>query len=107
MVLSSALALHALAAGGGARVYVFGDRRGTDKADGSHLRVIAESVHGIAAAINEIHDAFWQAGFLEQLERAAHRKGNALGRFQDERVAAGDGVRQEPVSDHRGKVEWH
>src|SRR5207245_11256166 len=42
VILRPALALHALAAGRGARIDVFGDRRGADKADGAHLRMVTK-----------------------------------------------------------------
>ena len=40
VILRSALALHALAAGGGTRVNMLGDGRGTDEADGTDLRMV-------------------------------------------------------------------
>src|SRR5207248_2314774 len=62
-------------------------------------------VDDVAAAVNKVDDAFGQTGLLQQFEGAAHRKRNALRRLQDEGVAAGDGIGQEPVDDHRGKIE--
>src|SRR5205807_8513573 len=56
VVLCPSLALHAFAAGGGARVNVLGNGRGTHKADGAHLRMIAKRVDDLAAAVDEIQD---------------------------------------------------
>ena len=93
VILRTALALHALAAGRGPGIDVFGDRRGTNEADGADLRMIAERVDYIAAAVDEIHDPFGQAGLVEKFEGAAHRERNALGWFQYEGISAGDGIR--------------
>src|SRR5271169_1619499 len=72
VIFCAALALHALAACGRTRVNVLGDGRGTDKADGADLRVITERVDNIFAAVDEIDDAFGEAGFFEEFERADH-----------------------------------
>src|SRR2546425_5534106 len=58
VILRTTLALHALAAGRGPGIDVFGDRRGTNEADGADLRMIAERVDYIAAIIDKIHDSF-------------------------------------------------
>ena len=105
VILCAALALHALAAGRGAPVHMPGHRRRADETDGAYLRMIAKRVDHLAPAINQIHHALGQAGFLEQFERAPHRKRDALGRLEDERVAASDRVRQKPINDHRREIE--
>src|SRR5256884_5378946 len=74
VILCAALALHALAAGRGAPVHMPGHRRRADGTDGAYLRMIAKRVDHLAPAINQIHHALGQAGFLEQFERAPHRK---------------------------------
>src|SRR6266700_3402160 len=50
VILRTALALHALAAGRGPGIDVFGDRRGTNEADGADLRIIAGKLNGVIAA---------------------------------------------------------
>src|SRR5258708_16433550 len=73
VIFCAALALHALAAGGGARVDMFGYGSGAYKTNGAHLRMIAERVDHIAAAVDEVYDSFGQAGLLEEFKEAAHR----------------------------------
>ncbi len=46
---------------------MLGDGSGTDKTNRANLRMIAESVDDIFAAVDEINDAFWEAGFFEKL----------------------------------------
>jgi hypothetical protein len=67
--------------------------------------MIAERVDNFAAAVHQIDDAFGEPGFFQQLDGAAEAEWNALGGFDDESVAACDGVGEEPVGDHRGKIE--
>src|SRR5271154_3578283 len=78
-----------------------------DKANRANLRMIAERIDHIFAAIDEIDDAFGQARFFKKFERTDHAERDALGRLQYKRVSAGDSVRQEPVGNHRGKIEWN
>ncbi len=49
------------------------DGSGADKTDGADLRMVAQGVDHVAAAVDEIHDSFGQAGFLEEFKEAAHR----------------------------------
>ena len=107
VILRTALALHAFAACGGTRVDVLCNRSGADKTNGAHLRMVAECVDDFFPAVDEIHHSFGQAGLLQELESAMHGERNTLGRLQDETVSARDGVRKEPVGNHRRKVEGH
>ena len=72
VIFRAALALHAFAAGGGARVDMLGDGSGADETDGANLRMVAERVDDIAAAVDQVDDAFGKAGFFEEFEGAAH-----------------------------------
>ncbi len=107
MILRSALALRALAVGGGARVDVFRDWSRSDEADGADFGMVEQRVDRGFAAVDQIHYAFGQSSLFEQLIDVAHGERDALGGLQDERVAGGDRVRQIPERDHAGKVEGH
>src|SRR5258707_9382854 len=64
MILCSALALHALAASGGAGVHMFCHGSRANEADGAHLRMIAKRVNHVASAIDEVDDTLGQASLL-------------------------------------------
>src|SRR5262249_797823 len=70
-----------------------------------NLRMIAESVDDVGATVDEIDDAFGQAGLLEEFVDAVHGERNALGGLEDEGVSTGDGVGQKPERNHRREVE--
>ena len=105
MVLGAAEALHALAVGAAARIDVLRDRRRADKADGLDVRVVEDRVDGDLVAIYDIEDAGRQPGLDEQFGNAHRHARVALGRLQDEGVAAGDGGRNLPQRDHGREVE--
>ncbi len=107
VILCAALALHALAAGGGTCVNMLGNRSGADKTNGAYLRMIAERVDHLFPAVDEVYDTFGQTGLLQKLEGAIHGEGNALRWFQDEGISARNGIREEPVRNHRWKVKRH
>ena len=107
VILGAALALRALAVGGGARVDVLRDRSRADEADGADFGMIEQRVDGGFAAIHEIDDAFGQSGLFEEFVDVAHGERNALAGLEDESVAGGDGVGQIPERNHAGKVEGH
>ena len=104
-VLGAALALHALAVGRGAAVDVARDRCRADERDRAHRRVVEQGVHGVLAAVHQVQHAGGEAGLLGELEDLRHRHRGLLRRLQDQRVAAGDRVGQEPQRDHAGEVE--
>ena len=62
-------------------------------------------VDGFASAVHQVHDALGQLQLVEQCEHLLHRQRHALGRLDDDGVAAGERVRQEPEGDHPGEVE--
>ena len=79
--------------------------RGSDKADGIHPFTRQERVNRLLAAVDQIQDTFRELCFLEQLEHTRHRAWDLLGRLDDVRVAAGDGIREKPERDHDGEIE--
>src|SRR3989441_12655315 len=107
VILGAALALHAFAASRRARVNMSGDGSGADKADSANLRMVAEGVDHFFPTVDEVYHSLGQASLFQKLEGAMHREGNALRWLQDESISARDGIREEPVGDHRGEVEGH
>ena len=105
MVLGAAEALHALTLGGAARVDVFRDRRGADEADGADVGIVEDGVDGFLVAVHHIEDAGGQARLDHELGEPHGHARIALGRLQDEGVAAGDRRRELPHRDHRREVE--
>src|SRR4029077_13188587 len=86
VIFCAALALHAFAAGCGARVDMPGNGGGTYKTDGTNLRMVTEGVHDFFSAVDQIYDAFGQAGFFQELESSMHREGYALRWLQNESI---------------------
>ncbi len=54
VVLGAAQCLHALAAGGAARIDVFGNRRGANETHGAHLRMIQQRIHGHLVTLHHV-----------------------------------------------------
>jgi hypothetical protein len=104
-VLGAALALGAFAVGGGAGVDGFGDGGAADEGDGAHEGVVEEGFDGVAAAVDEADDAVGEAGFVAEADEVLGGHGDAFAGFEDEGVAGGDGVGEEPEGDHAGEVE--
>jgi hypothetical protein len=67
--------------------------------------MIEQRVDDGFAAVHEVDDAGREAGRFDQLEDPPHGHRGLFGGLEDDRVAAADGVRQEPQRDHRRKVE--
>ena len=67
--------------------------------------MIANRVHDVGAAVDDVHDAGRQPALREQLGHLALRERHLLGRLQHERIAGDDRERQEPHRHHRRKVE--
>ena len=105
MVLGAAEALHALAGRAAARIDVLGDRRRADEADGLDVGIVEDGVDRLLVAVDDVEDAGRQAGLDQQLGQHQRHAGVALGRLQDEGVAAGDGGRELPHRDHGREVE--
>ncbi|MNO71058.1 hypothetical protein D3C76_619610 [compost metagenome] len=105
VVLRPAQGLHALAALGAFGIDVLGDRGRADEAQGLHFRRLDQRVHGFLVAVHHVQHALRQTGFLEQFGDQQGRARVALGRLEDEGVAAGDGQRVHPQRNHRREVE--
>ena len=68
--------------------------------------VVEDRRDRVARAVDEVHDARGNlVDVCDQLDDPLGRARVALGRLQDEGVAARDGVGQEPQRDHRREVE--
>ncbi len=78
-----------------------------DKADGTDLGMVAEGVDHFFPTVDEVYDTFGQTCLFQKLESAVHGERNALGWLQNESISARDRVGEEPVRDHRGKIEGH
>ena len=63
VVLRATKALHALTGCCATGVDIFGNRRGADKADGLHIRIIKQRIHRFFVALHDIEDACGQTGF--------------------------------------------
>ena len=64
-----------------------------------------QRVDGLLVAIDDIENAWRQTGFEKQFGDAHWHGWIALGRLEDEGVAAGDGRRALPQGDHRREIE--
>ena len=105
VVLGPAERLDALAGLRGALVDELGDGRGADEGDRVDPRVVEDPLDDLAAAVDEVDHAVRQPEPVDDLERDLLRERHLLGRLEDERVAAPDGEREEPVRHHRREVE--
>ena len=105
MVLGAAQRLHALARRGAGPVDVLGDWRGADEADRGDARIVQQRVHSHFVAMHDVEHAVGQSGFLEQPGEIDAGRGIALGGFEHEGIAAGDGDREHPHRDHGREVE--
>ena len=81
------------------------DGRRADERHALDVRVLAEPVDDVRAAVHEVHDAAAEAALREQLEHPLLRERHELGRLHDERVAGRDREREEPERHHGGEVE--
>ena len=105
VVLGAAEALHALARRRAARIDVLGDRRRADEADRLDVGIVEDGVDRLLVAVDDVENAGRAARFDEQFAEAHRHAGVALGRLEDEGVAAGDGRRELPQRDHRREIE--
>ncbi|MGY4375356.1 hypothetical protein ACVWZ3_002995 [Bradyrhizobium sp. i1.3.6] len=105
VVLGPAETLAALAGLGCALIDVLRDRRGADEADGLDIGIVEDGVDSFLVAVDDVEDASRQARLDHQLGEHHRHAGVALGRLQDEGVAAGDGRGKLPHRDHRREVE--
>jgi hypothetical protein len=105
MTMAWFLALAAFAARGRTFIDILRDRRGADKADRLDVGVVEDGVDRFLVAVDDIEDARRQAGLDHQFRKHHRHAGVALGRLQDEGVAAGDRGREFPHRDHRREIE--
>ena len=94
-----------LPVGAAARIDVLRDRRRADEADGLDVGIVEDGVDHFLVAVDDVEDAGRQAGLDEQFGNAQRHARIALGRLQDEGVAAGDRRRDLPQRDHGREVE--
>ncbi len=64
-----------------------------------------QSVHDVPVPVDDVEDSGGQTSLGKQLAEPDGRERHLLGRFQDERVAAGECDRDHPERDHHRKVE--
>ena len=105
VILGSAQRLHALAVPRAGLVDVFRDRRRADERDRANRRMREDRVDGFLVAVHDVEHALGQSRLGEQLGHAQREAGIALGRLQDERVAAGERDGEHPQRHHRGEIE--
>jgi len=67
VVLGAAERLHTLSVRGGRLVHVPGDGRGPHEADGLHIGVLEQPVHGHMVAVHHVQHARREAGLVEEL----------------------------------------
>jgi hypothetical protein len=105
VVLGAAERLHALVVRRAARIDVLRDVGRSDEADRLDVRMVEDRVDHLLVAVDDVEDAVGQARFLHQFGKADRNARVALGRLQDEGVAAGDRHSEHPHRDHRREVE--
>ena len=105
VIFSAAQRLHALAVGAAAGIDIFGDWRGADEADRLHPPFVQQRIHCNLVAMDDVEHAVGQPRLFQQIGHEQRRRRVALGRLEDEGVAAGDGDREHPQRHHRGEIE--
>ena len=81
------------------------DRRRADEADRLNVGIVEDRVDRDLVAVDDVENAGRAARLDEEFGQTHGNAGIALGRLEDEGVAAGDGRRELPQRDHRGEVE--
>jgi hypothetical protein len=105
VVLRSAVGLHAFSILGAGLVDVLRHGRRADEGYGPDLGVGEERVHAFAAPVDDVQDAFWESGLLQELNEEHHREGHLFAGLEDEGVPAGDREGEHPEGDHRREIE--
>ena len=105
VVLRTAEALRALAVHGGRAIDVTGDRRRADEGDRADIGIGQNGVDSALVAVDDVQDAGRKTGFDHQFGKTDRQRRVALGRLEDEGVAAGNCGREHPHRDHAGEVE--
>jgi hypothetical protein len=91
-ILGAALDLGSLAGGRGAGVHRLGHRGRSDETDCLNTGVVKDGFGGLARSVDQVHHPPGEIDLLHQLEYSDHRKRNSLGGFDDEGIAAGQGI---------------
>ncbi|MNQ69586.1 hypothetical protein D3C85_841940 [compost metagenome] len=76
-----------------------------DEGHGLDVRVVADQVHRVDAAVDDVEYTLGYTGFQRQFHQAHGHQRVLLGRLEDEGIAGGDGHREHPQRDHRREVE--
>jgi hypothetical protein len=105
VVLRATEALHSLSVRSAARIDVFRDRRGADKADGADIGIVQDRVDRDLVAVHDVEDPGRETCFDHQFSQSHGHTRVAFGRFQDECVAAGDRRGELPHRNHCREVE--
>ena len=81
---------------------------GTDVADAFDVGMLQERFSLVAAAGHQVHNAFRQAGFDQQLEHAHRSLRGETGCLEHQGISGRDAQRQHPAKrDHARKIERH
>ncbi|MNS90881.1 hypothetical protein D3C72_1249490 [compost metagenome] len=96
MVFRAHHALRALAVLGGAVVDVGADLGRADEGHGLDVRVVADQVHRVDAAVDDVEYTLGYTGLQRQFHQAHGHQRVLLGRLEDEGVAGGNGHREHP-----------
>ena len=103
--LGAAQRLHALPGLGAALIDIFGNRGRADEAHRLDIGMVENAVDHFLVAMDDVENAFRQAGLHEEVP-GQHGGGSvALGGLEDEAVAAGNGCRIHPHRHHGREVE--
>ncbi len=105
VVFGATLALNTFSIGGGASVDGARGGCGSNETDGADVGVIDDGIGDVTSAVDEVADAGRESGLVDEFEDPLHGEWDAFARFDDEGVAASDGVGEEPERDHAGEVE--
>ncbi len=105
VVLRAREGLHPLPVRGGGGVDVVGGRGGSDEGNRVDPRVGEERVDRGRIAVDEVERSRRKPRFRDQPSEEGRGKRNALGRLQDEAVAADEGQWPHPERDHHREVE--
>ena len=105
MVLRSAVGLNSLAMGGCSAVDRLRHRRRADEGHCLDIRVGDQPFANFLAALYHADDPRRQTGCCEQFDESRASERRLLGRFEEERVPAGDGDRHHPQRNQGREIE--
>lgn len=104
VVFGAQVSLHAFAVCGAARVDVFACFVAADEGDGLDAGLVDDEVYGFGGPVNDVDDAWGEAGFGGELGEDHAGAGVALGGLDDDGVAGYGGDGDAPEGDHGGEV---